>query len=213
MFQTEARTRKNLPPTMKAIVLPTYGPPAFKTFKPIHWKRRREVRRLENAWLDAPLTLTAEKRPRPKHGAKAVGCYYERKCHDALDKSFPSRLSTVAPVYFRSPCFRYVAGTFSHATKLRTKVCYPDGLIINTRDDEVIIIEVKLRHTPDAYYQMKLQYKPVVEKAFNKPCRMLSIVRWYSTRICYPEKYVLVPSVDAFIDSVEQIGVFIWSGR
>lgn len=101
-------------------------------------------------------------------GCRAKGKTYERK----VLKDF-SRLGL-------GKC--YLGPWFYFTDENGTGFCQPDLLI--EFDTWVLIIEVKLTQTSDAWDQLRLLYKPVVEMALGKPCYTLQVckhLRWENT--------------------------------
>lgn len=136
--------------------------------------------------------------PRPRKGAAGAGVRFEKRVVEALEEKHSA--------FLPSPVF-----TFS--TKYSPKAtCIPDGLLF-TRD-EIIIFEVKLRHTIDAWYQLQQLYAPVVKRVFRRPVRMLEVCRSFNPDEKWPSEFRLVKDLDEFVTRPETpMGVWIWDER
>jgi hypothetical protein len=90
--------------------------------------------------------------------------------------------------------------------------CQPDALILQPRDGLLTIVEVKYQHTPDAWWQLRELYLPVVSLAFGPDWRiaMLEVVKWYDPHVSFPETPLLTP--DPLRPPHGRIGVHIWAG-
>jgi len=89
-----------------------------------------------------------------------AGIRYERKVSKQLKLDLPG--------IWISPWFRF-------QTELGdTRWCQPDALLVGK--DQVVLFEVKVRSTSDAWWQLEKLYKPVVEKAFGRTVEGLVMV-------------------------------------
>jgi len=73
-----------------------------------------------------------------------------------------------------------------------------DGLLISPDAKQIAIIEVKLRHSGEAWYQTNQFYKPIVEKAFGRAfeTRVLEVVQLYDPRVRLPQERAVVSAPD-----------------
>lgn len=79
------------------------------------------------------------------------------------------------------------------------RFCEPDGLIIAPDEALITIIEIKLRHTVNAWWQMHKVYEPAVCAAFAGgpwAIALCEVVRWYDPgepfpahRICHTDGF------------------------
>lgn len=141
----------------------------------------------------------AAKRKRAK-GARAGGLAYEKKAHRKLLEEFPE-------YYVASPWLQY----YSQGVHV-AQWCQPDGLVIDTKSGLIVIIEMKLQHTTDAYWQLKWKYLPVLMRIFSPDrweFRLCEMVKWFDCKIQMPEKQHLRPH--PFAVEENEIGVFIWN--
>ena len=90
------------------------------------------------------------------------------------------------PFYIPGPWFEYMT------TGGRVGHCQPDGLIFQPEKGRIVIIEAKLRHCPEAFYQLVNLYGPIVQHVF--PAWTLGyqeVVRWYNVHEHFPGPHVL----------------------
>lgn len=154
---------------------------------------RGEVYRAQLA-LGPPPFITRTK----SSGAKAAGQRYERRVQEHLAKSFPN-------TYVIAPWIRYLPHPAA-----RWYWCQPDGLFIDLLAGLITIVEVKLSHCPEAWWQVRRLYGPVVQRLFGPDFEYaaVEIVRWYDPHTSFPESFTLTPhpcSVPA-----GKFGVHIW---
>lgn len=84
----------------------------------------------------------------------------------------------------------------------------PDGLCV-TRN-HVIVIEVKIQHMPEAWWQLRQLYEPVV-RFWRKNVYVLEIVKSYDPSMPFPEPIELVENLRAWCESPKPaFGVHIW---
>ena len=138
-------------------------------------------------------------KPYKVRGVRAAGMRYEKKVQRYLLDTFPHH-------YIASPWF-----TFEKNDGAKRIWCQPDGLLIDIRAGLITIIEVKLRHTSDAWWQTRQLYLPVVRRLFGTSrwdYNILEIVRWYDPDTLFPERYKLCPEIGNL--PVDKFGVHIW---
>ena len=95
-------------------------------------------------------------------------------------------------MYVPSPWF-----TFGELGNSRPRWCQPDGLLFQVADLLITIVEVKLQHTPDAWWQTKQLYLPVLARAFPPNLweyNICEVVKWYDPAIVFPEAHRLAAS-------------------
>ncbi len=93
--------------------------------------------------------------------------------------------------------------------------CIPDAIAWNDRRDILTVIEIKSRHTRDAWMQLNNLYLPVVRAIWpQKHINLLEICRDYEPGNVLPGASVLVEDVSMWIEKAQQkYGVLPWSGR
>jgi hypothetical protein len=93
------------------------------------------------------------------------------------------------------------------------RLCQPDALVI--RQPKVFIIEVKVRHTVDAYWQLARLYAPVVATLFkNYSVHLIEMTKSFDPDVLFPTPIIFSYEMDDFLKSppCEMIGVNQWSG-
>lgn len=82
----------------------------------------------------------------------------------------------------------------------RPRWCQPDGLLILPYTGQVTIVECKLQHTVDAWWQLKWLYMPVIVKAFPHDLwnyGLCEVVKWYDPATTFPEKVKMRPTLES----------------
>lgn len=80
----------------------------------------------------------------------------------------------------------------------------PDGLALHPSRQELTIIEIKLRHSIDAWAQLFNLYVPVVSLAFpGWKIKVLEICKWYDPDVKLPIKPFMVTSPSKFIGAAD----------
>ena len=94
--------------------------------------------------------------------------------------------------------------------------CQPDALILNIRLGTINIVEIKLRHTSDAWWQIRSLYEPVVRRIFGKEWEYLpiEIVKWFDPHTKFPERLEFVKDViDIPMLSPGKFHIYVWNGK
>lgn len=99
---------------------------------------------------------------------------------------------------------------FTEAGRRAPRLCQPDGLIFNFHRGTIVIVEFKLRHTSEAYYQLTQLYAPVLSHLFPRPLWRLGlceVVRWYDPSTIFP----VVPRLREHVEDCDEgyVGVHI----
>jgi hypothetical protein len=112
---------------------------------------------------EAPPFITNERR----RGRRAAGILYEEAVHEEFTKRYAG--------YLPSMWFNY-ADSRSDA-----KWCQTDGLIVDPWRGRIVIVEVKLQHTPVAYEQLFYIYLPVLRAVFGGIYELAccEVVKWF----------------------------------
>lgn len=118
-------------------------------------------------------------------GRRLQGIRYERAAHEYLSFRY-------GDTYVASPWIKFFA-------EGRWRWCQPDGLLFRPREGRIIIVEVKYQHTPDAWWQVRHLYQPVLEFMLPRGLwtyEVCEIVKWYDPAVVFPERVVLAGEVD-----------------
>jgi hypothetical protein len=109
-------------------------------------------------------------------GAKRNGQKYEVKAQEYLKELYGNK-------YIPSPWFKF----FDRGTE-QLKWCQPDGLLIDLRRGLITIVEIKLKHTPRAWWQLEKQYLPLMKHIFGEDFNyaLVEFVKWYDPSTAFP---------------------------
>lgn len=133
------------------------------------------MERMEALKFVQPIATPPFKLTKPKSALKRKGIAYERKVHRYMLKRFG--LTTYIP----SQWFKYQR----FGDKIR--FCQTDGLLFQPKQFKLLIIEIKYKHTPDAYWQIENKYLPVCRWLFRDwEISTLEIVKWYDPSTQFP---------------------------
>lgn len=71
-------------------------------------------------------------------------------------------------------------------------------------------MEIKYQHTPDAWFQLKELYLPVIKVALGPAWQLglMEVVKWYDPATFFPERIALC--ADPLRPPLGRIGVHIW---
>lgn len=131
--------------------------------------------------------------PKKVKGKKAEGLRFEQQVLRVYEATIPHFVSALP--------FRYSISN-------QSVFCIPDGLILYK--NELILVEVKLTHTPQAWFQLQNLYFPVVEKALGRKVRGVEVVKWFHPEVRFPEPVKVFRSLESFLITDERMGVVIW---
>lgn len=154
---------------------------------------------LAYAYLAKNAPSFATETPGYRAGARGRGVAYERKAQKELQRRW-------GDFYLPSPWIVWAdhSGQPSWAQ--------PDGLLFDFRRGRITIIEIKLRHTTESYWQLRYLYLPLVEKIFPPQAHWkiftLEMCRWYDSKVIYPGHHRLCPEPSHL--QLHEVGVLIW---
>lgn len=134
-----------------------------------------------------------------RKGKRAQGIAYEKKWHMFALESFKG-------IYVPSPWFY-----FKEVGVDKPRWCQPDGLLIELETGRITIVECKLQHTSDAWWQLRWLYLPVVSAAFpasHWQFSVVEVVKWFDCATFFPEKVKMKPDVRDVHSN--EFGVHIW---
>lgn len=121
------------------------------------------------------------------YGRRAEGIRYEKKVHQYFQERF-------GDFYVPSPWL-----TFGEVGVSQQRWCQPDALLFDFEAGQITIIECKLQHTSDAWWQLKWLYHPVIAKAFpgdKWTYGLVEVTKWYDPATAFPEKVKLRACVE-----------------
>lgn len=126
---------------------------------------------------------------RRKSGAKGAGLRYEERAQKLIEAS----LARENLIYVPSPWFKYRR----HSAPDRENFAQPDGICPDVSRGIIYLIEIKIKHTIDSYFQLLDRYVPLLERYFNYPEKLwkiapIEVVRWYDPAIAYPCQVTMI---------------------
>ncbi len=116
--------------------------------------------------------------------ALRAGKKYEQRCHEVLSRQWENLGS-----YLPGPWISF------HDQNRKRRLCQPDALFIRS-DGSVLIVEMKLTHTLNAWWQLRRLYQPVVERLYNREAFVLEVCRTGDPLMRYPEPVELYERVE-----------------
>ena len=176
----------SLQPTLDPTDVP--APPGFEPAEDVEWARLdRNVRSLPS---------------RGGSTAQKVGIRYEKTVQEYLSERFGEK-------YLDNPwySFRDYSGS---------RRCRPDGVLFTQSSfgrNLAVIFEIKIRHMPDAWWQLRRLYEPVVRAtAQYRDIRLVEIVKEFDPSMPFPEVPVILETLDEvwLLKDFSSIGVFLW---
>lgn len=119
------------------------------------------------------------------------GLRFEAKVCKSFSATYGSRFISQLPFFFQEEMTRELK-------RGQRGKAIPDGLLFSPDWKELCIVEVKLRHSFDAWAQTHKFYKPIVDKAFGGAfkVRVLEVVQNYDPRIKLPFPTAIILSPD-----------------
>ncbi len=147
-------------------------------------------------FCDAPSFATGEARSAGR-GKRAEGIRYERKVQSHL-------LDLYGEFYVPGPWLQFYDPD--------QRICQPDGLLFDFENGVITLVEIKLRHCTDAYWQLRKLYQPVLRCMFPASIwdiRCIEVVRWYDPCVVWPERHIMRENVCDSVRGV--IGVHIYN--
>ena len=130
------------------------------------------------------------------------GLRYERRVLGHLKPVF-NEIGTLVV----EPCFRFSNGH-------RSRFCFPDALVTLPNHTFDLLIEIKTRHTYDAWWQLRHLYYPVVGKALGRELKLLEVTRAYDPGVRLPEEETRILSeAQDVVGSNAPYNIYIWTGR
>lgn len=157
------------------------------------YRIKSSLKHVELVLQDPDFTIDPDKL-KPKY---RQGIIYEREGHRYFNERFGNN-------YLPGPWFRFLDRNGWHWAQA-------DGLLFDLRGGKIIVFEFKIKHHPNAYYQLFDLYYPLVEHLFPKEgwtIGLCEVCKWYDKDTAMPKK----PHLYADITMVKpgDFGVHIW---
>ena len=83
---------------------------------------------------------------------------------------------------------------FEYENEGSSGYCQTDGILLNESRRIILIVEVKYKHTPEAYWQLENLYLPVARVFFRESSWQLAtveVVKWFDPSTSCPKRPIL----------------------
>ncbi len=141
---------------------------------------------------------------RSRSQAHASGIRYERRVHEHLAETFP--IQAVLGPWIK----------FTSRGRDSPLYCQPDALLLDLRGGTITVVEIKIKHTSDAWWQIRRLYAPVVEHIFGEGWTYIAIeiAKWFDPHTRFPEEFTFVDDLSSVTKlSSEAFYLHLWRGR
>lgn len=167
-------------------------------------RRFRPAGRVLSAQFSYPPSFVIQRKP--KNRARAEGVRYEKLVHKRIAEVFCDECVIAPWIVFTSD-----------RTRKKTW-CQPDALLVDIRQGIITVIEIKIKHTSDAWWQVRHLYTPVTKFIFGSEWKYnaLEITCWFDPHTKFPERFDFLKSFSPHAISSLDPGkfyVYIWNGR
>jgi hypothetical protein len=118
-------------------------------------------------------------------GARAQGLRYEAKAHEHFGGLY-------GEAYVPGPWFK-----FQTAGSDKIRWCQPDALLFQPFLGRILVMEYKLCHNPDSWWQLRALYEPVLARAFPPTLWkfvLCEVTKWFDPATNFPESVTLTPN-------------------
>lgn len=162
--------------------MPRLGTGVLRSFPPPPSSHYIPASAIESAWQASENPFHGK---RSRHsGAQKAGLAYQKRIVALLGEELCAARgwrTLPGPWY----CYRTADD--------RLRYCQPDLLLLNDEEHKGIIVEIKVRWTSDAWWQLRRLYLPVLQCAMQGWSFLpLTICRSYDPAICIEERVALV---------------------
>ena len=141
---------------------------------------------------------------RTKNKARADGIRYEKKAHRYLEEAYEDQCVIAPWIRFHS-----------HG-QAKSLYCQPDALILDIRKGTITIIEIKLKHTSDAWWQVRRLYLPLVQCIFGEDWEYIAVevAKWFDPHTKFPERFEFIDNARDFPTAAPStFHLHLWNGR
>ena len=178
--------------------------PTSLSISPTYFTRTVKTQDLSWASIDFGTKVNL---PKPKSAAAKMGLRFEGKVLKSLQQRYPLTFQTGVPISFQRKHGEYYQ---------RPETAIPDGLLIRESSKTLLVVEIKLRHSVDAWSQLNRFYLPLLRKVHGDSLvlRTIEICRFYDPGVRLPvEKEVILGVEEAFELPPTCHPVLIWGDR
>ena len=167
-------------------------------------KRLRQPSRVYEARISSYVLPRLKKARNP---SIRLGLKYEKEVHEHIKGIFGNS-------YKSGIVCEYLETKYG-----RRRFCEMDGLLIDKESQKGVIVEVKLSHTSDAYFQTEKLYLPIARKIWPKvKFRSLEVCRSFDPSMPFPVRTKVLfdlQNVFSFLsfDEDDAFGVYVYDPR
>ena len=174
--------------------------PSSLTISPTYFKRTVETSALSWASIDFGAKVNM---PKPRGAAAKMGLRFEGKVLASLSKKYLHTFQTGVPISFQRK-----HGAFYS----RPETAIPDGMLISIPLKTLLVVEIKLRHSVDAWSQLNRFYLPLLRGVFGDSLvlRTLEICRFYDPGVKLPVKREVIIDLEEAFTKENTHPVLIW---
>lgn len=163
----------------------------------------------------------------PTHSTRVAGEVYSAELIDFKPKASHAKRSVAQQLGLRYErrALVHLAGelerpvTFHPAFRFRSEGKYfdqfaiPDALYLSS-SNVLTIFEIKLKHTSDAWHQLKKLYLPIVAKVYPEAkINLCEICSSYDRSVQIPKATIIDNLAEFTSTPTDYFGVYLWSGR
>lgn len=179
----------SLPSSRSSTATKLYPPLDFLPVGRVTWAK----------FADNPPDFILRARARTR-GRKRAGMLYEARVHEYLAEA--------TQFYLPGPWI-----IFTEEGSARKRWSQPDALILDFMRGRCTIVEVKLKHTDRAWWQIRRQYEPLLQRLLPQGWQFsaLEIAQWVDPHLPFPEKITWVDHPTEV--PIGAFGVQVFSGR
>lgn len=131
--------------------------------------------------------------------ARKAGLRYEEKVQTYLSSTFPGSYKPSPQISFKD-----MGGW---------RTCVPDGILVGQGIEPIFVFEVKSQHMPEAWWQLRRLYEPVLRVMYRtRPIVCVEVVRSFDPSMPFPERFTRVEKLLNFIADASggEFGVHRW---
>lgn len=159
---------------------------------------------------NAGVVMSAELLPiLPYQRKKRTRCSPAQKAGLRYEANAFSHLQIALSNFQMHPTLR-----FQSEGRRLSEICIPDALTTSKDGRAITIIEIKLRHTHEAWNQLHNLYLPVARKLFPRSViNLLEICQNFDPGVNLPGESEMVDDLSWVEQPQSRYGIYWWSGR
>lgn len=130
--------------------------------------------------------------------AQRNGLRYEAKVQIYLRELFGPRYSVAPRCHFEDDS--------------GSRTCIPDG-VYSPPAGPLFVFEIKSQHMPEAWWQLRRLYQPVLEACRPRRCVVpIEVTKSYDPAQSFPEKIEVIHDLESYVHQsrFDSLGVFVW---